>query len=215
VNIRALNYLRQILWWRKIQTADFGSHWNTCQFTHSVLSTRFRQLSCFFSVLARNTAWQRTKKKEKCNHKTFLLQANFANLKLPASSLALKDLLTSFPFPSPALLTCFIPARTVYDPHPLSLILIWATPLLFPCPFSQALWSLFRQTLQSLFPVLLSHVSLMILSFCCWFTQIFLCVCFLFSQHSAFALLFLFPSVSFCSRDVVFLFYFHWSVFYN
>lgn len=65
MNIRALNYLRQILWWRKIQTADFGSHWNTCQFTHSVLSTRFRQLSCFFFLGQKHSLAKDQKKRKK------------------------------------------------------------------------------------------------------------------------------------------------------
>lgn len=72
VNIRALNYLRQILWWRKIQTADFGRHRNTCQFTHSVLSTRFRRLFCFFCLGQKHRlAKVQIEEKNKCNHKTF------------------------------------------------------------------------------------------------------------------------------------------------
>ncbi len=211
MNICALNYLRQILWWQKIQTADFGSHWNTCQFTHSVLSTRFRQLSCFFLSWP-ETAWQRTKKKKKCNNKTFLLQANFANLKLPASSLALKDLFSSFPFLSNALLTYFLP-RTILILYPQCL-----SELLHPCPFSYGLELQYLcQTRQSLFPLLLSHSSLMILSFCCRFTELFrfFCVCFLFSQHSAFAFLFVFPFCLMLFPWCIFLSSFDLSIFCN
>lgn len=79
LNIHSVNYLRQILWWQKIQTADFGRLWNTCQFAHFLLSTT----TFLFRFLDRNTCWQRTKKKKKqnFNHKMFCLQAYFANLK--------------------------------------------------------------------------------------------------------------------------------------
>lgn len=84
LNIHSLNYLRQILWWQKIQTADFGSLWNTCQFAHFLLSTRFRQ-HFFFAFWIETQAGEDPKKKERkkqnFNHKMFLLQAYFANLK--------------------------------------------------------------------------------------------------------------------------------------
>lgn len=44
VTVSSLNYLKQILRWRKIQTADFGRRRNTCQFARSVLSAGFREL---------------------------------------------------------------------------------------------------------------------------------------------------------------------------
>lgn len=44
MTVSSLNYLKQILRWRKIQTADFGRRLNTCQFAHSELSAGFSEL---------------------------------------------------------------------------------------------------------------------------------------------------------------------------
>lgn len=207
------------MWWRKIQTADFGSHWNTCQFTHSVLSTRFRQLSCFFLSWPETQPGKGPKKKKKCNNKTFLLQANFANLKLPASSLALKDLFSSFPFLS---LRCLpISYRVRSSSFIPNAYLSYSTPVRSPM-----VWS-FSTSVKSL-PSLSSNSSVsfpsatltwqfndpLLLLLIYWIIQFF-CVCFLFSQHSAFAFLFVFPFCLMLFPWCIFLSSFDLSIFCN
>ncbi len=93
--------------------------------------------------------------------------------------------------------------------------LSYSTPVRSPIVWSFS--CLFRQTRQSLFPLLLSHSSLMILSFCCRFTELFrfFCVCFLFSQHSAFAFLFVFPFCLMLFPWCIFLSSFDLSIFCN